>query len=89
MSVVPDKKLLIRYVMNSCSPEERMFVEEWRNSDPDIQKELDHLRLIYLVETNPNIISKKISSNSKRFYLLVIFLLMLLLIMGYIFYRKN
>ncbi|HRG33142.1 MAG: hypothetical protein WBP33_16015 [Saprospiraceae bacterium] len=89
MSVGPDKKLLIRYVMNSCSPEERMFVEEWRNSDPDIQKELDHLRLIYLVETNPNIISKKISSNSKRFYLLVIFLLMLLLIMGYIFYRKN
>ncbi|MBL7824947.1 MAG: hypothetical protein JNK69_16180 [Saprospiraceae bacterium] len=89
MSVGPDKKLLIRYVMNSCSPEERMFVEEWRNSDPDIQKELDHLRLIYLVETNPNIISKKISSNSKRFYLLVIFLLMLLLIMGYIFYQKN
>lgn len=89
MSVGPDKKLLIRYVMNSCSPEERMFVEAWRNSDPDIQKELDHLRLIYLVETNPNIISKKISSNSKRFYLLVIFLLMLLLIMGYIFYQKN
>jgi len=53
--------------MNSCSPEERMFVEEWRNSDPDIQKELDHLRLIYLVETNPNIISKKISSNSKKY----------------------
>jgi len=89
MSVGPDKNLLIRYVMNSCSPEEKVFIEEWRDSDPDIQKELDHLRLIYLVESNPTKVSKKISSNSKRFYLVVIFLVMLLWIIGYIFYRKQ
>lgn len=88
MAVGPDKKILIRYILNSCTPEERVFVEEWRDSDPDIQKELDMLKLLYISNSNPVKLSGKFSPLLNRKFFLFVIISILLFILAYVFCLK-
>ena len=47
MSTGPDRKILLKYAMDQCTPEEKLFVEEWLTSDPEARLQLENYRLLF------------------------------------------
>lgn len=47
MSTGPDRKLLMKYAMDQCTPEEKIFVEDWLKSDPDARHQFEKYGLLF------------------------------------------
>ncbi|MBK7811618.1 MAG: hypothetical protein IPI50_10305 [Saprospiraceae bacterium] len=50
MSAGPDKSLLYRYALNQCTAEEKIFVEEWVNSDEKVKLQLELVKNIMMTK---------------------------------------
>jgi len=92
MSTGPDKSLLYRYATNQCTPEEKIFVEEWVNSDEKLKLQLELVKtmLIASAEVEPTIESKDVNHPIPSFrnmkiiwYLLIAILVIVLLILKF------
>ncbi|MBL0236418.1 MAG: hypothetical protein IPQ02_07340 [Saprospiraceae bacterium] len=67
MATGPNKALLLKYVLQDCTPEEIIFVESWIKNDADIKKQIDQLKLLYQTnkETNQAAYQEHAPTNSE------------------------
>ena len=54
MATCPNKAILLKYVLQDCTPEEIIFVESWIKNDADIKKQIDQLKLLYQTDKETN-----------------------------------
>ena len=54
MATGPNKAVLLKYVLQDCTPEEIIFVESWIKNDTEIKKQIDQLKLLYQTDKETN-----------------------------------
>jgi anti-sigma factor RsiW len=52
MAVEPGKELLWKYVRNTCSDADRIFIEQWIQTDPSLKLKIEELKLLDAAREN-------------------------------------
>ncbi len=94
MATGPNKAVLLKYVLQDCTPEEIIFVESWIKNDADIKKQIDQLKLLYQTDKETNQAafqeptSTKSETDSKTFigWVGIIGVFILIFILFFLFY---